>query len=258
MRRSGLQVQFAAIHALFKRELLTRFGKFRLGYFWALLEPAIHVGIMLALFSAVMLRTVPGMPYALFLVNGILPWFMFSKTASRALSAVDANKGLFNYRAIRPIDTVIARALLEGFIYFLVYALFMFGLVCFGVQISVDQIPLLLLGWISLWLLSLGFSFVMMVIGHWSAEIGKFVAIFMRMLYFTSGIMYSVHVVPREYLIYFMWNPVLHMIETMRHAVAPSYPIDHASTPYFLISTLVILCFGLMLYKSREQAMLTS
>ncbi|HAX2293506.1 TPA: ABC transporter permease, partial [Escherichia coli] len=51
MARSGFEVQKAAVHALFLRELRTRFGKYRLGYLWAVLEPAAHLLIMLAIFG---------------------------------------------------------------------------------------------------------------------------------------------------------------------------------------------------------------
>lgn len=38
MARSGLEVQKAAVKALFLREIKTRLGKYRLGYLWAALE----------------------------------------------------------------------------------------------------------------------------------------------------------------------------------------------------------------------------
>jgi capsular polysaccharide transport system permease protein len=38
MARSGLEVQQAAVKALFLREIKTRFGKYRLGYLWAALS----------------------------------------------------------------------------------------------------------------------------------------------------------------------------------------------------------------------------
>ena len=85
--RGGLQVMYAAVRALFLRELQTRFGQYRLGYFWILLEPALHIGFMLILFGTVRQRMVPSMDYEVFLVNGILPFFMFRRIATQALKA---------------------------------------------------------------------------------------------------------------------------------------------------------------------------
>lgn len=259
-RRSSWQIQIATVRALFFRELLTRFGtdQFRLGYAWAVLAPGLQILMMVFIFTVINVRVVPHMDFALFLVSGIVPWMLFSSSASRALGAVEANRGLFNYRPVLPIDTIIARTLLEGILYFAVFVLFLSGLWWLGTDISISHIPLLLVSWLFLWVFSCGFALIMMVIGHWSAEIARFVSILIRIMYFTSGILYSLHVLPEEYLVYVLWNPVPHVIEHMRYALAPAYPIDHVSYSYFLQATLFILFFGLLMYRGAERSMVTT
>lgn len=259
-RRSSWQIQVATIRALLFRELLTRFGtgQFRLGYFWAVLAPGLQIIMMVVIFTVIKVRVAPYMDYVLFLVAGIVPWMLFSSSAVRALGAVEANKGLFNYRPVLPIDAIIARTILEGILYFIVFIVFLIGLWWFGYQISFSNIPLLLVSWLLLWLFSFGFSLIMMVVGHWSAEIARFVGILIRIMYFASGILYSLHVLPKEYLVYVLWNPIAHVIEYMRHALAPNYPVDHVSYVYFLESTLVILFVGLLMYRAAERSMVTT
>ena len=125
MARSGLEVQKAAVKALFLREIKTRFGKFRLGYLWAALEPMAHMLILLGIFGYVMHRTMPDISFPVFLINGIIPFFVFSNITNRSIGAIEANQGLFNYRPVRPVDTIIARAMLEALIYAVVYVLLM-------------------------------------------------------------------------------------------------------------------------------------
>lgn len=74
MARSGLEVQQAAVKALFLREIKTRFGKYRLGYLWAVLEPAGHLLILLTIFGYVMHRTMPDISFPVFLINGLIPF----------------------------------------------------------------------------------------------------------------------------------------------------------------------------------------
>lgn len=76
--RGGIEVMYASIRALFLRELQTRFGHYRIGYVWALLEPALNVIFMLILFGAIVKRVLPGIDYTVFLINGILPYFALS------------------------------------------------------------------------------------------------------------------------------------------------------------------------------------
>jgi len=259
-RRSSWQIQVATVRALFFRELLTRFGtdQFRLGYIWAVLSPGLQILLMVVIFTVIKVRVAPYMDYVLFLVAGIVPWMLFSSSATRALGAVEANKGLFNYRPVLPIDAIIARTILEGILYFVVFLIFLAGLWWLGYEISVSHVPLLLLSWLLLWLFSFGFSLIMMVVGHWSAEVARFVSILIRIMYFTSGILYSLHVLPKEYLVYVLWNPVPHVIEYMRHALAPTYLIDHVSYSYFMQSTLVVLFVGLLMYRGAERSMVTT
>ena len=51
MARSGFEVQKVTVEALFLREIRTRFGKFRLGYLWAILEPSAHLLILLGIYA---------------------------------------------------------------------------------------------------------------------------------------------------------------------------------------------------------------
>ena len=51
--RGGLAVMYSSIRALLLRELQTRFGQYRLGYFWIFLEPLLNIGILLLIFGAI-------------------------------------------------------------------------------------------------------------------------------------------------------------------------------------------------------------
>lgn len=74
MARSGFEVQKVTVEALFLREIRTRFGKFRLGYLWAILEPSAHLLILLGILGYVMHRTMPDISFPVFLLNGLIPF----------------------------------------------------------------------------------------------------------------------------------------------------------------------------------------
>ena len=246
--RTGLQVMYASIRALFLRELQTRFGHYRIGYVWALLEPTLNVIFMLILFGAIVKRTLPGIDYTVFLLNGILPYFVFMRSATQALSAIQSNQGLLSYRSVKPIDTVIARTTLESLLYFFCYIVLTLAVMWMGLQVSFSSIPMLLGLWLLLYLFSIGFACIMMVLGEFSAEIGKLIKAVFFVVYFMSGAMIPLHIIPEQYLGFFLWNPLAHLFEFMRSAVAPSYVVlNGASMSYILLSTLVLIFLGLLL-----------
>lgn len=258
MKRSGLEVQKAAIFALFLRELKTRFGKYRLGYLWAPLEPTAHMLIMLFIFGFIMKRAMPDISFPVFLVNGIIPWFIFNSIATRSLNAVSANQALFHYRPVKPIDTVISRGLLEVLIYSVVYILLMLAIRLMGEEFVWDNIPLLIGANFALIAFSLGLGLIFMVLGDISEEASKFLPLILKPLYFLSGIMFSIHSVPKEYQNYLLWNPILHAVELSRQAVFPAYQTQNISFSYLCFCALGMLFIGLVLYRYREEAMLTS
>lgn len=256
--RSGLVVMYASVRALFFRELQTRFGHYRIGYVWALLEPVLSVIFMLILFGAIVKRVLPGIEYPVFLINGILPFFVFRKSVTQALGAIEANAGLLSYRNVKPIDIIIARSGLEFLLYFVCYVFLSLVLVWIGYEISLSHIPYLLFCWLGLLLFSFGVASCFLVVGSWSREVNKVITPFFILLYFMSGALFPLHRVPEQYLVYFLWNPLAHIFELMRHSVAPSYStVPGVSMSYFLVCTIFVLFLGLALNQAFHERMLT-
>ncbi|MFU2316647.1 ABC transporter permease [Rahnella sp. PCH160] len=258
MARSGLEVQKAAVKALFLREIKTRFGKYRLGYLWAALEPSAHVLVMLAIFGYIMHRTMPDISFPVFLINGIIPFFIFSSISNRSIGAIEANQGLFNYRPVKPIDTIIARAILESIIYAFVYALLMSAVGLMGEHFKINQLITLVCVWILLVIFSCGIGLIFMVIGKTFPETEKFLPIIIKPLYFISCIMFPLHNVPKDYWHYLLWNPLVHVVELCRSSVFPGYVSEGVSLSYLAFCSLITLFIGLAVYRTREKAMLTS
>ncbi|CFQ33904.1 ABC transporter permease [Yersinia bercovieri] len=258
MARSGLEVQKAAVKALFLREIKTRFGKYRLGYLWAALEPMAHLLILLTIFGFIMHRTMPDISFPVFLINGIIPYFVFSNITNRSIGAIEANQGLFNYRPVKPIDTIIARAILEALIYAVVYVLLMVIVALVGEEFEVVKLTSLVLVWVLLVIFSCGVGLIFMVVGKTFPETEKFLPILIKPLYFISCIMFPLHSIPKEYWPYLLWNPIVHVVELCRAAVVPGYVSEGVSLNYLAFCALVTLFVGLALYRNREEAMLTS
>ena len=256
--RSGLKVMGAAFHALLMRELQTRFGGYRLGYLWAPLEILFQVGIYLIIFGTIMARVLPGMDYKLFLVAGLVPFRMMSTIATRALGAVEGNQGLLMYRSVRHIDVIIARSFLELIIYFFTFVLLLAMLAFIGIPISFAQLHIVLFCWITLFLFGFGLAMIMMVIGYYGGEISKIISLIFTILYFVSGIMYSIHIIPEPYFSYLLYNPFIHNIELIRHALAPNYPAYHIDITYFLKWTVAVNFLGLLMYKAVERDLIRS
>lgn len=258
MARSGLEVQQAVIKALFMREMKTRFGKYRLGYLWAVITPVAHLLVMLFIFGYIMHRTMPDISFPIFLINGIIPYFIFSDISVRSIKAIEANQGLFNYRPVKPIDTIIARAALEFIIYIVVYVLLMTFMIIIGEQYSLSGMLLLCCTWFFLFIFSCGVGLIFMVVGNLMSETEKFLPVIIKPFYFISCVMFPLHSVPKEYWPFLLWNPIVHVVELSREAVVNNYISEGVELSYLAICSLSIFFIGLACYLLRQEEMLTS
>jgi capsular polysaccharide transport system permease protein len=247
--RSPLRIQRDVLLAMLIRELKTRFGTLKFGYAWMLLEPVVHVALFSALFYFRGREMYPGIPTPLFILVGIVPWLCFSKCINLSLAAVSANRGLFNYRQVRPFDAVLARVILE-FAVFLVSFIVLFILFAwFGVYSPFGDLLKFIAVFFLFFIFCLGISLLLCVIGERFPEATKLVPVFLRPMYFLSGIFFSLEHVPPQYHSFLSWNPMLHIIELFRSACFSKFGGYFADFNFIAIFTICSIFFGLLVYR---------
>lgn len=253
-KRSAWDIQRAVLFALFVRELKTRLGGRWLGIFWVLLEPVAHVMLMMAVFGFLHRAAMPSIEYPVFLITGLMPFFIFKGLVTRLMEAIDSNRGLFAYRQVKPIDAIVSRALLEIALQSTVYLIALLALGWLGLHF-VPVLALELMG-VSLILVSLGASLGMFfgVATNEVPQIRAMVRITMMPLYFISGVIFPIHAVPPQFLPLLQLNPVLHLIELSRACFFPQYHVlPGINLIYPAAFTLVSSFLALMLYRLRRE-----
>ncbi len=255
--RSPLVVMRRVLHALMLREVMTRFGSYRLGALWLILDPLIQVGVMVALFAGILNRVMPNVEYAIYLATGIVPWLMFGDIVNRGMASVNANKGLFSFRQVRPLDAFLARVFLEFFIYSLVFVIVLVVLMLVGYKVRMDRPLEFLLSYLSVAALATAISLLMMSLQAFVPEVRKAVGVSLRFLYLISGVILPMSVVPWEYRQYFMWNPLLHAMELGREAFFPAFHAVDASWSYLWFCVSVLALAASLAYRVSVKRMLS-
>lgn len=247
--RSSARVALSVWKALVLREALFRLFGSRAAWLWLLLEPVVHIVFLMFLFTVVRLRVVGGIETPLWLMVGLLAFFMFKRSGMQAMNAVGANQALFAYRQVKPVDTVLTRAALEGFLMLLVAFILVLGAGLFGLSV-IPADPLSVFEAVfALWLLGLGFGLITSVAAMLVPELGKLIGLLMIPLYFLSGVIFPIAAVPLPYREWLMLNPVAHGLEAARLGFAPYYQaVPEVSIAYLYGFALVSIFFGLALH----------
>jgi len=259
-KRSSLAIARAVTFALILREVRGRFGKNRLGAFWFVCEPLAHIVLLLILFVAVRQRMVPGTEYAVFLLQGVVPFILLRNIALKGMEAVNANKGLFAYRQVKPFDMVLARAATETLLMACVYIIIVFVLGWFfGYDVMIHR-PL---QWLAALCTGLVFSFALALV--YCVLIKQFpdLATLIRMLFFPlyliSGVIVPLHMIPVKYMHYLLWNPYLHIIEMLRFDSLAHYPkLAQAGLAWPAWCAALTLLLGLLLYRQKRHQLVAA
>ena len=248
--RTPLAITLSVWKALFLRESLTRLFSGRASWFWLLAEPVFHVSYMLAIFTVIRVNNVGGIDTTIWLIVGMLAFFMFRNTGTQVMHAISANQALFTYRQVKPVDTLLVRGGLEGLLTITVTSILLCGTALFGHSIIPADPLAVLEAFVGLWLLGMGFGLVASVAGELVPELGRLITFVMMPLYMVSGVIFPISVVPQPYRDWLLLNPVVHGLEAARLGFAPYYhAVPELSVGYLYQFALVIIFLGLALHR---------
>ena len=209
--------------ALALREMKTRFGTTRLGYLWAIAEPAIYVLLFLGLRTAISDATPFGTSIVLFMMTGLLVVRTFVSVANGLTHSVSANRALLTYPPVKPNDVIFARFLVQALVMYLVLFLFFLALsqaVEFDVIVNPGSFFAALA---AVTLLAGGIGTFNAVVSVLMPFWGKLWGVMSLPIFVLSGIFYLPRSLPPFAQDILQWNPVLHCVEWMRMGTYLTY-----------------------------------
>lgn len=240
------RVRYMVILAMIFRETRTRFGRRKLGYLWALVEPSIHIGTFYGIFAARGMTSHNGMALTTFLITGILSWFLFNGTMGRLFQSIRGNKALLYFPQVMTIDLYLSRAILEFATMMAVFVLMLVGAFLWGDPIAVDDYMMLIMAFLGLWLLGLGLGMFFGSMISVDDGIERVVGPIFRIMYFTSGTFFVADDLPAALREILLWNPILHLIEFVRSGFFGNFESNVANANYAAIWIMGSLAAGLV------------
>jgi len=252
--RTPIQITFSVWRALFLREALFRLFGDRGAWFWLLLEPMIQIIVLMFIFAAVRLHQVGGVGSSIWIMVGMLAFLMFRRTGTQAMNAIASNRALFSYRQVKPVDTVIVRTLVEGFLMCLVVFLLMSGAALVGLDVLPSDPLEVMTAFFGLWLLGVGYGLILSVAKELVVELGNIANLLLTPLYFISGVIIPLQSIPEPYRHWLAFNPILHGVEGARLGFSPFYRVPQALDVGYLYAFASVLIFlGLLLHLHFAQ-----
>lgn len=232
----------------FKKQYLGSY----LGLLWAFAQPLTFMLVIWFVFE-IGFRSGPvtgDVPFFLWLISGMIPWFFFVDAVSAGTNAVLGNAFLVKKVSFRvsilPL-VHIGSALIIHFVLVL-FLIAMFLVYGFTPSIYWLQLPYFILCSV---MLVLGISWITSAIRVFVKDIGNLVGVLLQMGFWATPIFWSMELVPDQYQQIIKLNPMYYIVDGFRSTLIGHvwFWEHHVLTPYFLIITSFLFIVGAIVFK---------
>ena len=239
-----------ALHFI-RRDIRNRYlGSFS-GGAWSLLQPLIQLAVYGFVFVYVFKARVPGADapgYVPFLALGLWPWVAFSESITRSTTAIQDNAALIGKIAL-PREVLVFAAVAASFlIHVLGFCAIALALRLFGVPVDLLGLPLALCGFVQLFMLALGCSFLCAAIQVFVRDLGQTLAQLMPLWMFAGPVLYPRDYLPERFRGWLDYNPFTFYPEALRETLLG---YGSTGTPWIVagVIALALLALGYGVFR---------
>jgi len=246
---SALLRKWAVMRAVMLRDMRSRFFDHGLGFLIVVLWPLAHLIILLAIYKAVGRTTPYGDSLDIFFATGLIPTLSFMYVSRFMALSLVLNRAMLAFPVVQPSDILFGRALLEILAICLMTFLTLLLLVAFGENPAPFDLVAATSAFAVVILLAIGTGIWVGVIAAIFPFAATLYALFMIVIYISSGTLFVVSALPVQLSYALSWNPVLQGVEWMRTAYFLGYPDQVLDIPYLLGFALGSIFFGLLIER---------
>lgn len=249
----GYRAQSAVVFALIFKDLRVDAMRGRLGIAWTLAEPIIQMSVMAGLWAPTGVTSISGVPIFLFLAAGVIPYIAVRQSMTVVGLAIRRSEGFFDYPQVKPFDTVIASFIYEMTLLLISAVLFILAFAWFRDIAPAYPDPLGLAYVLALlMMLCLGLGLLLGTYAALFDDLAKMASVLTRPLLFVSAVFFSMNQLPAAARKILAWNPLAQIIEHIRHYMLGMPLFPEASLEYMTLSSIMIFCFGVIVYAANR------
>lgn len=235
------------------RDLKVRYKQTAIGVLWAILQPAITLGVFTIIFGKIANTLAGGAPYIIFTSIGLLFWQFFSTAISDASTSLISNQSIITKtyfpRLMLPLASICTRlvdflAALLIFITIMVWQRFPF---------PISAIPVMALALLLVFMTALGGGLLLSAINVKYRDVRYALPFFIQILMFVTPVFYAAGNTTGLLHSLLAFNPLTGPINAARAAIIGNLPIDWASLGASALLILLLLIAGSLYFKKTEK-----
>lgn len=233
------------------REIRQRYKQSVLGYAWVILNPFFQMLVMSFVFSFLLRVADLGVPYAIFLYAGLLPWTLFANSTNSSVNALVGNAGLLTKiyfpREVFVMSTILAKVV----DFFLASSIFVLMMAWFRIPITwhiLWFVPIFLIQM----LFTYGFSLFVSAMNLFYRDIQYVLGLLLMVWMYLTPVIYPTEMFPERFRFIFQLNPMAVFVNAYRQVILGGGEPNYASLAIGLILSIVLTLLGYRFFKKRE------
>ncbi|WP_250939372.1 ABC transporter permease [Allorhizobium sonneratiae] len=244
--------------AVILRDMRTRFFDHGIGYLVVALWPLTHMLALLVINGLRHGQAPYGDSMYIFLATGLIPTLLFMYVSRFMSLSIILNKPMLAFPQVQILDILMGRAVLEVVAALLTLFFFVIILLVLGENPWPYNPVQALEAYSASVLLAVGVGIVAGVITAILPIFATAYALFMILIYLSSGMLFDTSKLPDQVTKILAWLPVFQTVEWMRVAYFPTYSDKLLDRQYVLMWGLCSLFFGLVLERMVRRLALES
>lgn len=246
---TAITTQGRVLYALILREIHTINGHSRLGYLWVLFQNIFFIGFFVTVREFMNFHAPHGMTNIMFLFSGFLVWKIFAEIVTKSLSAISGNRALLTYPQVTPLDIMISRMIVIWATQIICACILYYIAHIMGKSSAINNLSGFYFVLLTLPFFALGCGSFLASLCYYIPMLEKLIPMVLRIMFFTSGVFFSVSSLPTYIQEILFYNPIVHYIEWFRMSFSYSFINTRLDIEYTIFIALILLTLGLLLER---------
>jgi lipopolysaccharide transport system permease protein len=248
---------------LVRRDFVSFYKQTILGPVWFFLQPLLTTVMYVFIFGRLAGLSTDGLPQPLFYLTGIVAWNYFAECLTKTSSVFRDNANIFGKvyfpRLIMPLSIVVSNLVRFGVQFLLLICMVFYYTIFEGFRIEANIYLLLLPVMIFIMaILGLGSGMIISAMTTKYRDLAFLVTFGVQLLMYATPVIYPLSTASSAVKGIIAANPMTPVLEGIRLGLLGKGDMSMASLAYALISSIVILITGIIVFNRVEKTFIDS
>ena len=238
------------LEEIVKKNFSAKYKDSVLGVLWSVLRPLLTMVILTIVFSTLFIGRVENFP--VYLLSGRCIYDFFNGAVGVSMMAIKGNAGILRLTSTKKYLFILAGVISEFINFFISLLLLLVIMIITSNPFYFTIMPFSIIPIISVIMLVTGLSFLFLIVCVYYSDIRHLWSAISLIIMYSSAIFYPMDIIPEPFRQYMILNPLYWIIEQFRDFFAYGVIPDNLNIINSLLLSLIILLFGIIIYKKYE------